>query len=375
MSPSAVSATPPQAVVQGNPNLSADAVKQKLAAAPNGESKVAALDASKMTRTRTATPRTVPALDDPIRNVSSCATDHMVTCTWNVNTGWATPELKPYGPFSIMPTASVLHYATECFEGLKVYRGYDGKLRLFRPDCNARRLLVSSARIALPTFDPAEVEKLITELVAVDGAKWLPKSEPGKFLYLRPTLIGTQAELGVQSPKEALLFIIATYMPELSETPGGMKLLASQNDTVRAWPGGFGFAKVGANYGPSLMAQQEARRLGYNQVLWLLGDEAQVTEAGASNFFTVMRSKEGKLQLITAPLGNKVILDGVTRRSVIQLVKERLADGKELEPIEVVERQYIMSEIVEASEEGRLIECFACGTAVSLYLPMNPEVW
>ncbi|KFY84650.1 hypothetical protein V498_07796 [Pseudogymnoascus sp. VKM F-4517 (FW-2822)] len=361
MSPSAVSATPPQAVVQGNPDLSADAVKAKLAS--NGQPTLAALDASKLTRTRTTTPRTVPALDDPIRNVSSFATDHMVTCTWNVNTGWATPELKPYGPFSIMPTASVLHYATECFEGLKAYRGYDGKLRLFRPDCNARRLLMSSARIALPTFDTAEVEKLIKELVAVDGAKFLPKSDAGKFLYLRPTLIGTQAELGVQTPKEAMLFIIATYMPELSETPGGMKLLASQNDTVRAWPGGFGFAKVGANYGPSLMAQQEARRLGYNQVLWLLGDEAQVTEAGASNFFTVMRSKEGKMQLITAPLGDKVILDGVTRRSVIQLVKERLTGSKELEPIEVVERQYTMGEIVEASEEGRLIECFACGTA------------
>ncbi|OAF54195.1 hypothetical protein VC83_09520 [Pseudogymnoascus destructans] len=321
MSPSAVSATPPQAVVQGNPDLSADAVKAKLSSAAS----LAPLDASKLTRTRTTTPRTVPALDDPIRNVSSFATDHMITCTWNVNSGWGIPELKPYGPFSIMPTASVLHYATECFEGLKCYRGYDGKLRLFRPDCNAKRLLMSSARIALPTFDTAEVEKLITELVAVDGDKFLPKSNAGKFLYLRPTMIGTQAELGVQTPNEAMLFIIATYMPELSETPGGMKLLASQNDIVRAWPGGFGFAKVGANYGPSLMAQQEARRLGYNQVLWLLGDEAQVTEAGASNFFTVMRTKEGKLQLITAPLGDKVILDGVTRRSVIQLVKERLA--------------------------------------------------
>ncbi|ELR08649.1 hypothetical protein VC83_03874 [Pseudogymnoascus destructans] len=360
MSPSAVSATPPQAVVQGNPDLSADAVKAKLSSAAS----LAPLDASKLTRTRTTTPRTVPALDDPIRNVSSFATDHMITCTWNVNSGWGIPELKPYGPFSIMPTASVLHYATECFEGLKCYRGYDGKLRLFRPDCNAKRLLMSSARIALPTFDTAEVEKLITELVAVDGDKFLPKSNAGKFLYLRPTMIGTQAELGVQTPNEAMLFIIATYMPELSETPGGMKLLASQNDIVRAWPGGFGFAKVGANYGPSLMAQQEARRLGYNQVLWLLGDEAQVTEAGASNFFTVMRTKEGKLQLITAPLGDKVILDGVTRRSVIQLVKERLAkEGGELEALEVVERQYTMGEIVEASEEGRLIECFACGTA------------
>ena len=367
MSPSAVSTTPPQAVVPGNPDLGADAVKHKLAGiATNGT--VAPLDASKLTSTYTTTPRDVPALDDPVRNGSSFATDHMITCTWRAETGWETPELKPFGPFSIMPTASVLHYATECFEGLKAYRGYDGKLRLFRPDCNAKRLLVSSARIALPTFEPEEVEKLIKALMAVDAAKFLPASQPGKFLYLRPTLIGTFPELGVQHPREAMLFIIATYMPDLDSTPGGMKLLASQQDTVRAWPGGFGFAKVGANYGPSLMAQAEARRLGYNQVLWLLGDDAQVTEAGASNFFTLMRNQAGKLELVTAPLGNKVILDGVTRRSVIQLVKERLAESKDLEPVTVVERQYTMSEIVAASEEGRLVECFACGTAVSTFL-------
>lgn len=371
MAPSAVSATPPQAV-QTTADLTADALEQKLSATGPGDSKLAPLDASKLTFTRTTTPRTVPAVDDPIRNVSSFASDHMVTCMWRAGSGWETPELKPYGPFSIMPTASVLHYATECFEGMKAYRGYDGKLRLFRPDCNAKRLLVSASRIALPAFEPTEVEKLVLALMAVDGAKFLPKNRPGNFMYLRPTMIGTQAELGVQTPKEAMLFIIATYMPELSEPKDGMKLLASQNDTVRAWPGGFGFAKVGANYGPSLMAQQEARSLGYDQILWLFGDDAKVTEAGASNFFVLIRSKETeKLELITAPLGNKIILDGVTRRSVLQLARERLADSKILEPVEVVERQYTMTDIVDASNEGRLIECFACGTAVSPFLPFT----
>jgi len=365
MAPSALSTAPKAA--QTGADLTAEAVGQKLSSTGpfNGDSKLAPLDASKLVFTRTTTPRAVPALDDPIRNVSSYATDHMITCIWRVGFGWEAPELKPYGPFSIMPTASVLHYATECFEGQKAYRGYDGKLRLFRPDCNAKRLLVSSARIALPAFDPEELEKLVAALMAIDGAKFLPKNDPGKFMYIRPTLIGTQAELGVQTPKEAMLFIIATYMPELSEPKEGMKLLASQNDTVRAWPGGFGFAKVGANYGPSLMAQQEARSLGYDQILWLFGEDAKVTEAGASNFFTLIRNKETeKLQLITAPLGDKIILDGVTRRSVIQLARERLTDSKVLEPVEIVERQYTMHEIVEASKDGRLIECFACGTAV-----------
>jgi branched-chain amino acid aminotransferase len=293
----------------------------------------------------------------------------MVTVSWSSTTGWGVPELKAYGPFTLMPTASVLHYATECFEGMKAYRGFDGKLRLFRPDCNAERFLMSSTRIALPGFDPKEVEKLILAHMAVDGAKFLPKDQPGKFLYLRPTMIGTQAELGVQMPKEALLFIIATYMPEMSEPKEGMKLLASQNDTVRAWPGGFGYAKVGANYGPSLLAAGEARSKGYDQILWLLGDDCKVTEAGASNFMVVVRNKEtGKAELVTAPLGDKIILDGVTRRSVLALARERLAEARkegetELEAVDVVERTYTIQELVEASNEGRLIEAFACGTA------------
>ena len=142
-----------------------------------------------------------------------------------------------------------------------------------------------------------------------------------------------------------------------------MKLLASQNG-VRAWPGGFGYAKVGANYGPSLMANGEARARGYDQVLWLL--DGMVTEAGASNFFVVWRSREGRVQLVTAPLGDKIILDGVTRRSILQLARERLTGNKTpLEPIEIVERRFTMDDIVDAVEEGRLIEAFAAGTAVS----------
>jgi branched-chain amino acid aminotransferase len=163
-----------------------------------------------------------------------------------------------------------------------------------------------------------------------------------------------------------MLFVIASYFPDLpSSMPFGMKLLASQNDEVRAWPGGFGFAKVGANYGPSLAATGEAKTRGYDQILWLLGQDNTVTEAGASNFFIIWRSRKGKLQLVTAPLGDKVILDGVTRRSVIELVKERLADNNVLEAVEVIERKYTMDEVLEAVDENRMIEAFACGTAVS----------
>ena len=179
-------------------------------------------------------------------------------------------------------------------------------------------------------------------------------------------MIGSAPALGVAAPKEATLFVISTFMPAFAQ-PDGLKLIASQ-DGVRAWPGGFGYAKVGANYGPSMMANSEARARGYDQVLWLL--DGLVTESGASNFFVVWKTKEGKRQLVTAPLDGKIILDGVTRRSILQLVRERLVDGKSaLEDVEAVERNFTMDEVAEAIKEGRIIEAFTAGTAVS-YCPV-----
>lgn len=330
--------------------------------------KYAELDASRLIYNRTKNPRAVPDETAAWGASETICSDHMIIASWNSKTGWAAPELKPYGPLSIMPTASVLHYATECFEGLKAYRGHDGKLRLFRPDCNARRFLQSTARISLPSFPPAEVERLIAALMAVDGPRWLPRDRPGSYLYLRPAMIGTQAQLGVHRPGEALLFITASFMPRMDEPKGGMGLKTSPEDMIRAWVGGFGAAKVGANYGPSLLATEEAKSQGFTQVLWLYGPEGYCTEAGASNFFVVWRSKEtGKAQLVTAPLDDRLILDGVTRRSVIQLVRERLADE-----LEIVERRYTINEVLEAQQEGRLIEAFAAGTAVRFHNPPPP---
>jgi branched-chain amino acid aminotransferase len=366
-------------------DLAATAMEHKIAQQPSlssnghgnghvqsGEDNLPALDASKLIYTFADTSvRSVPSEAEATSGNETICTDHMITAVWKAGAGWSAPELKPYGPLTLMPTASVLHYATECFEGLKVYRGHDGKLRLFRPDLNARRMLMSTLRISLPGFDPAELEKLIHALLAVDGPKWLPASRPGSFLYVRPAMIGTQPQLGVQAPKEALLFITASFMPRFDSPPGGMKLHTNPEDMIRAWVGGFGYAKVGANYGPSLLATNEARKRGFGQILWLYGEEKYCTEAGASNFFIVWRTKDGKRQLVTAPLDDKLILDGVTRRSVVELARERLA-----EELEVVERKYTIDEVIEADKEGRLVEAFAAGTAVSIppfcYFP-NPR--
>ncbi|KAJ2897295.1 branched-chain amino acid aminotransferase [Zalerion maritima] len=326
--------------------------------ASQNASHLAPLDMSKIIETRTTAPREVPpeGVIHTFGGESICS-DHMMTASWNAKTGWSAPELKPYGPFTLMPTATVLHYATECFEGMKAYRGFDGKLRVFRPERNTARMLMSAKRISLPAFEPEELEKMIERLLEVDGAKWLPRS--GTFCYLRPTMIGTQPQLGVQQPKEALLYVIAAYMPTLDTPTGGMKLLTSPDNTVRAWVGGFGYAKVGANYGPSLLATAEATRKGYGQILWLYEKEGYCTEAGASNFFVVWKNKEtGRTEIVTAPLDDKLILDGVTRRSVCELARERL--GNEAD---VVERRYTISEVIEAGKEGRLVEAFAAGTA------------
>ena len=361
----------PSALQTQDVNLTAAAVSKKNDAQTTVHSggPPAPLDASKLVYNLTASPRNVPSEDVANSGLETICTDHMVTATWSATTGWATPELKPYGPLSLMPTASVLHYATECFEGLKVYRGYDGGLRIFRPDRNAARMRMSASRISLPVFEPEELIKLMIALLSVDGARWLPKERPGTYLYIRPTLIGTQSQLGVQAPKEAMLYIIVSFMPRLDAPAGGMRLHTSPEDMVRAWVGGFGYAKVGANYGPSLMATQDARTRGYHQILWLYGPEGECTEAGASNFFVLWKRKDGRKELITAPLDDKLILDGVTRRSVLELARERLGDD-----IEITERKYSIDEVLEADSEGRILEAFAAGTAVSSKLNESDHI-
>ncbi|KAL8813357.1 MAG: hypothetical protein Q9200_000313 [Gallowayella weberi] len=347
----------------------------------DASSNIQELDASALVLTRTTHPKAIP--DASELETMNVTTDHMITCTWTSTTGWQTPQLIPYGPLSLLPTASVLHYATECFEGMKCYRGHDGLIRLFRPDQNCIRMRTSAARISLPDFDPKQLQQLIATLARVEGEKWLPKSEPGTFLYLRPTLIGTEPGLSLRGPKEALLYIVALRFPTMNgpqvvtssddavsvENEGaaaqGLKLLASSEDMVRAWPGGFGFAKVGANYGPSFLANAEAIERGYDQILWLFGPQNEITEAGASNFFVVWVTQNGGLQLVTAPLKDQVILNGVTRRSVLDLARTRLQSSMGgVNSLEVVERKFNMADIEQAVDEGRMVEAFVCGTAV-----------
>ncbi|KAK1657232.1 aminotransferase [Colletotrichum godetiae] len=294
------------------------------------------LDASKISLVRSSNERPIPQHGSKELWAQNMCSDHIA------------PLIRPFGNLSISPAASCLNYATQCFEGMKVYRGFNGKLRLFRPDCNAKRLVSSAQRAALPSFD---------EGALMCNTGWLPKEAAGRFLYIRPSLVGTDEQI------EATLYIIMFPWPDFStETPPGIirsrlgpRLCVSAGDTIRAWPGGFGYAKVGANYGTTFRAHGQALSLGFDQILWIFGPDCLITEAGASNFFAVIRNAAtNRTELLKAPLTENLILDGVTKRSVLELFRSRLSDE-----LGIVERNFTMHELIE---DGRLLETFVSGT-------------
>ncbi|PLB34005.1 branched-chain amino acid aminotransferase, cytosolic [Aspergillus candidus] len=315
----------------------------------------AGLDPSKLEITKTSTPKEITASENLI--FGKTFTDHMLSIEWTASDGWHTPRIVPYQNLSLDPSACVLHYAFECFEGMKAYKDNNGQIRLFRPDKNMSRLNKSSARIALPTVDGEALTKLIGDFVKQDS-RFIPSTR-GYSLYLRPTMIGTQSTLGVGPPGSALLFVIAS--PVGPYYPTGFKAISLEatDYAVRAWPGGVGDKKLGANYAPCVLPQLNAASRGFQQNLWLFGEEEYVTEVGTMNLFIALKDKEtGKKELVTAPLDG-TILEGVTRDSVLELARERLIP----KGWTVSERKIKMADVAEAAEEGRLLEVFGSGTA------------
>lgn len=198
----------------------------------------------------------------------------------------------------------------------------------------------------------------------------LSMDQRGFSLYLRPTMIGTQKTLGVSPPGSAMLFVIAS--PVGPYYPTGFKAvsLEATDYAVRAWPGGAGDKKLGANYAPCIVPQREAMARGFQQNLWLFGEEEYVTEVGTMNMFVAIKNKQtGQKELLTAPLDG-TILEGVTRDSILALARERLVP----EGWAVSERKFTMKELHEASTEGRLIEAFGSGTA-AIVSPVRSIAW
>lgn len=301
---------------------------------------------------------------------------HMLIVEWNHKSGWGVPKIQPYGPLSLSPAAPVLHYASGLFEGMKAYRSADGsgKIRLFRADKNMERMNRSAARAGLPTFDGEEFIKLIKTLVRIDR-DYVPHGE-GQTLYLRPTLIGTPDTLGMGVPTEAKLYCICSPVGNYYSSGTGSKpvSLLARTDVVRAWPGGTGCYKLAANYAGATRPAMDALLEGYHQVLWLFGPDRQLTEVGAMNLFVVFRdqgvdSESTRYQVATAALDDGTILPGVTRDTILSLLRAYKAGNVQIEGlpkpelIDVVERKVTMDEIIEKAEKSQIAEVFGSGTA------------
>ena len=194
-------------------------------------------------------------------------------------------------------------------------------------------------------------------------------SARGFSLYLRPTLISTQRTLGVGPPGSALLYVICS--PVGPYYPSGFKAVSLEATTtvVRAWPGGAGDKKIGANYVACIVPQVQAAKRGFHQNLWLFGEDERPTEVGTMNFFCVLRDKDGRKELVTPPLDG-TILPGVTRDSVLELARERLVP----EGWKVSERHAPMQELADAAERGDLLEAFGSGTA-AVVSPIRNISW
>ncbi|KAM6437001.1 branched-chain-amino-acid aminotransferase, cytosolic isoform 2-T2 [Liasis olivaceus] len=281
-------------------------------------------------------------------------TDNMLFIEWSLTSGWEVPQIKPLENLSVHPAISALHYAVELFEGMKAYRGVDGKIRLFRPRLNMDRMLRSAVRATLPGFDKEELLRCIQKLVEVEK-EWVPYSTSAS-LYIRPTLIGTEPSLGVKTPSRAILYVILSPVgPYFSSGTFNPISLWADPKYVRAWKGGTGDCKLGGNYGSSIYAQREAMELGCQQVLWLYGDDHQITEVGTMNLFLYWRNEDGEDELATPPLDG-IILPGVTRQSILDLARKW---GE----FKVSERYITMSDLTTALKEKRVKEMFGAGTA------------
>jgi branched-chain amino acid aminotransferase len=286
-------------------------------------------------------------------------TDHMFILDYDAGKGWHSPRIIPYQPIELDPAAKVFHYGQTVFEGMKAYLTADGRILLFRPGKNLERLNLSNERLSIPALDEDLAMEAIKQLILTDR-DWIP-TEEGTSLYIRPFVIATQPTLGV-APSEKYQFIIilsavgAYYAEGINPVS-----IHVESKFVRAVTGGVGTAKTAGNYAAGLKAQEEASQKGYSQVLWLDGVHRKyIEEVGSMNVFFKVGGT------VLTPALNGSILNGVTRDSVIQLLKHW--------DIPVEERAVSIDELVEAHRSGTLEEAFGTGTA-AVISPIGRLYW
>ena len=287
-------------------------------------------------------------------------TDHMFTVEWTPETGWRDARITPYGPLTLDPATAVLHYAQEIFEGMKAYRHQDGSIWTFRPEENAKRMVRSSRRLALPELAVDDFVAVVDALIKVDQ-RWVPDGEGEKSLYIRPFMFASEAFLGVRPAQHVTFMVIAS--PAGAYFKGGIKpiTLWLSDEYTRAGRGGMGAAKTGGNYASSLVAQQQAIEHGCDQVVFLDAQEGRyVEELGGMNMYFVY--DDGSI--VTPETGT--ILEGITRSSIIELA------GKLGHQVE--ERKFSIEEWREGVASGAITEIFACGTA-AVVTPVGSLKW
>jgi branched-chain amino acid aminotransferase len=296
----------------------------------------------------TKTRRPKERVADPDLGFGKVFTDHMLVMDYTDGTGWHDARIEPYGPTSMDPATLVLHYGQAVFDGFKAFRSSTGGVVLFRPKDHLGRLNLSSARLCIPPLDEAFVLDALKQLVRLD-ADWVPRSF-GCSLYIRPTIIATEAGLGVRPSKTYRFFtILSPVGAYYREGFQPVKILVSDK-YVRAVRGGLGAAKTPANYAASLLAGEEAKEAGFTQVLWLDGKErTYVEEVGTMNIFFRLEDT------LVTPALEGTILGGITRDSVIRLASHW--------GLRLKERRISMPEVLAAHAAGKLLEVFGSGTA------------
>lgn len=286
-------------------------------------------------------------------------TDYMLVMPYDKGQGWHDPEIRPYGTIELSPAAMCLHYGQTVFEGLKAYRTAEGKVQLFRPDENFKRLNVSNERLVIPELPEDLAMQCLMELLHVEK-DWVP-SKDGESLYIRPYIFACDPYLGVK-PGEHYLFIII-LSPSGAYYASGLDPvnIYVESKYVRAVRGGMGFAKTGGNYAASLIGQDEAHKQNYSQVLWLDGVEQKyIEEVGAMNIFFVIDGE------VVTPMLQGSILPGITRKSAIEVCRSK--------GIKVTERRITIQEIADAYDAGKLNEVFGTGTA-AVISPVGHLKW
>ena len=275
-------------------------------------------------------------------------TDHMFLMNYDREQGWHDPRIVPYAPFQMDPACMVLHYAQEIFEGMKAYRDEEGHIRLFRPEENFKRMNSSCERMSIPQIDVDFCVEAVKQLVTLEK-DWVPTA-PNTSLYIRPFIFATDIHVGVHASHTYQFAVILSPVGPYYATGLAPVSIMIEEEDVRAVRGGTGFTKCGGNYAASLRAGEKAEEKGFSQVLWLDGVERKyIEEVGSMNVLFKIGGK------IVTPALNGSILPGITRKSCLQLLRDK--------GFEVEERRLSVDELISAARDGSLEEAFGSGTA------------